>query len=366
MKKKNLKKTDISETIDNIKTDKKEKKKMSKKKKLIITISSIFVFCMSSGLFLLYGPWAYFRELLITTAMSTMTHQYLATWFYDDETIQEVLAKNGVVENKDITDESLIKIKKYNKNITVFESKYEEEILKKDPDNDLFKVVNISGTGYKGYLVVIYDPTKVKVATAKTMGTTGQLLTTIAKDNNARIAINGSGFYDPTWAGNGAEPLGTIIQNGKIVWQGRATGVGGGFLGFTKEGKFILGKMSAQEALNKGIKEGMEFGPFLVVNGKSSFIKGNGGWGIAPRTAIGQRQDGIVLFLIIDGRQTHSIGASMVDLSEIMVRYKAYNAVNLDGGSSTALIIDNKIINKPTANKNTGLRRIPTAFIVTD
>ena len=49
------------------------------------------------------------------------------------------------------------------------------------------------------------------------MGTTGQLLTTIAKDNNARVAINGSGFYDPTWAGNGAEPLGTIIQNGKIV-----------------------------------------------------------------------------------------------------------------------------------------------------
>jgi hypothetical protein len=187
------------------------------------------------------------------------------------------------------------------------------------------------------------------------------------KNNPGWIVVGGTNADFFNIDGNGAM-VGNAMEMGELIHPERENlnPTWRGILGFTKEGKFILGKMSAEEALNKGIVEAMEYGPFLVVNGKPSFIKGNGGWGIAPRTAIGQRQDGIVLFLIIDGRQTHSIGADMVDLAEIMVRYKAYNAVNLDGGSSTALIIDNKIINKPTANKRTGLRYIPTAFIVTE
>ena len=66
----------------------------------------------------------------------------------------------------------------------------------------------------------------------------------------------------------------------------------------------------------------------------------------------------------MDGRYLDSIGADMVDLTEIMTNYKAYNAVNLDGGSSTGLIIDNKIINRPTAASKDGLRYIPNAWIV--
>ena len=62
-----------------------------------------FNFCLGSiGLivlvFLLYGPFIGFREWLVTTAMTTMTHQYLATWFYDDDTIQYILNKNKVEE----------------------------------------------------------------------------------------------------------------------------------------------------------------------------------------------------------------------------------------------------------------------------
>ena len=104
----------------------------------------------------------------------------------------------------------------------------------------------------------------------------------------------------------------------------------------------------------------------LVVNGKASFVKGDGGWGIAPRTAIGQRKDGIVLFLVIDGRQAgYSIGADMDDLADIMVKYGAYNAANMDGGSSSALVIRDKNYNKPCCAKGqNGLRGIPTAWIV--
>ncbi len=63
-----------------------------------------------------------------------------------------------------------------------------------------------------------------------------------------------------------------------------------------------LGKISTSRAIEFGIRDAVEFGPFLIVNGKSSFINGNGGYGVHPRTAIAQRKDGIVLFLVIDGR----------------------------------------------------------------
>ena len=111
--------------------------------------------------------------------------------------------------------------------------------------------------------------------------------------------MNAGGFYDPDWNGNGALPHGVVFSNGEIVSEFAQANVGGGFIGFTKEDKFVLGSMSKYEAINMGMRDAVQFGPFLIVNGKRSFVKGNGGWGIAPRTAIGQRQDGIVLFLVI-------------------------------------------------------------------
>ena len=105
----------------------------------------------------------------------------------------------------------------------------------------------------------------------------------------------------------------------------------------------ILGKMSANTALQKGVRDAVTFGPFLIVNGKRSFIKGNGGWGTAPRTAIGQRKDGIVLFLVIDGRKLGLPGADMVDLTNIMSNYGAYNAANLDGGTSSVLVFPESV-----------------------
>ena len=68
-----------------------------------------------------------------------------------------------------------------------------------------------------------------------------------------------------------------------------------------------------------------EFGPFLVVNGKSSFIYGNGGYGIQPRSVIGQRKDGVVLLLVIDGRRIDSMGAGLDDVSNIMIKYHEWN-----------------------------------------
>jgi len=340
----------------------KPKRKMKKLTKIIIVIISILVVLIGSFLFLLYGPYKNFREWLITTAMTTMSHQYLATIFYDEKTIDEVLKQNYVKESGENTDGNQVIFNSY-KSSSMFLNKYEKEILTKEKGNDLYKKIDITGEGQRGYLVAIYDPSKVKVATSAYMGTKGQMLTTIAKNNNAVVAMNASGFVDPNYNSNGGIPHGVVIKDGKIV-SNQARYGSGGLIGFNKENKLILSRMTASEAINQGIRDAVDFGPFLIVNGKPSFIKGNGGWGIAPRSAIGQRKDGIVLLLVINGRIPSSIGADMVDLCDIMENYGAYNAANLDGGSSTELVIKNKIINTPVAGGKNGLRDMSTFWII--
>ena len=342
--------------------NKNKRPKQSLKKKIIIGLSIIFTVFLSSFLVLFYGPFDSFRNLWITSAMTTMSHQYLATWFYSDETIKRVLENNSIIEVAEISNPDEIKFRKYT--TTIYRNEYEKEILEKNPDNDLYKVVNISGKGYQGFLVAIYDPSRIHIATTSKLGVCGESILTVSKRENAIIAMNASGFYDPDWNSNGAVPHGTVIKDGKVVSDFKDINMSGGFIGFTFENKFILGNMSKEKALEMGYRDAIEFGPYLIVNGKRSFIKGNGGWGIAPRSAIGQRQDGIVLFLVINGRIASSIGTDMVELTDIMERYGAYNAANLDGGSSSELVINQQIINTPVAGGKYGLRDMPTFWVV--
>ncbi len=342
----------------------------NKKNKKKINIKSIFTGLFTLGtigiiivLFLLYGPFAGFRNWLITTAMTTMTHQYFATWFYDDETIQYVLNKNKIVEIDEITDTD--QIKTGNSNNNKYENEYERAILERDEKNNDYKIIEIEGKGYSGYLVAVYDPSRVKTVVTKNIGKSGQYLTKMASDNDALIAINGGGFNDPNFNSTGGSPLGITVVNGKYVTTETYSG-SGGIIGFTEDNKFVLGKMSLSQAKKMGIRDAVTFGPFLIVNGKASSVLGNGGWGTAPRTAIGQRKDGIVLFLVLDGRTVSKPGADMDDLIEIMQNYGAYNAANLDGGTSSVLVVNNTIVNDPIDSTGAHKTRpIATGFIIT-
>ena len=360
------------ENNDDKQDDKKpEEKPKAKKMKLWQKILVILI-CLAlvGGAilgFLLYGPYPNFRNWLITTAMTTMNHKYLATWFYDDDVINKVMQENYVRESLEETDLEAIVFTDYSNSKVMYKNKYEKEILDHSA-GDIYKLININEDGMRGYLVAIYDASKVKMATASNMNNNGEMLTKIAQKEDALVAMNASGFYDPGYVGNGGKPHGAVIKDGKLVSNLPRSSVGGGIIGFTKDNKLIMGKMTAQEALNKGVRDAMEFGPFLVVNGEPSFIKGNGGWGTAPRSAIGQRKDGIVLFLVMDGRDyIHGIdGVGMVELTEIMMRYGAYNAANLDGGTSCGLVIDGKLTNKPVNGSGKKVTRaIPNAWIVT-
>lgn len=314
-------------------------------------------------LFLLYGPFSFFRDWLVTTAMTTMTHQYFATWFYDDETIEYVLNRNKIIEVGEDTDLNAIVIGG-SANKTTYENEYERQIFEKDPNNNDYKIIEINEKNFDGYLAVVYDPSRVETVVTQKLGTSGQYLTKMAANNDALIAINGGGFNDPNFNSTGGSPLGITVSKGEYV-KYESYGGSGGIIGFTDDNKLYLGKCSVQEAKSMGIRDAVTFGPFLIVNGKSSAVLGNGGWGSAPRTAIGQRKDGIVLFLVIDGRKATKFGADMDDMIRIMENYGAYNAANLDGGTSSVLVVDDVIVNDPIDSTGAHKTRpIATGFIL--
>ena len=288
------------------------------KRKVLAWICALYIVFFSCFLFLFYGPINSFKEFWITSAMTTMSHQYLATWIYSDEYIEKVLSKNFVEEVDEVSNPSKITFRKYKS--VIYRNEYEKEILLHDED-EVYKVINITGSGYQGFVVAIYDPSRVHIATTAYLGEKGESILTVSKRENALVAMNAGGFYDPDWNSNGALPHGTVISGGQVVSDFIDSGNGGGFIGVTKDDKFILGNMSKNEAIDMGYRDAIEFGPYLIVNGKRSFIRGNGGWGIAPRSAIGQRQDGIVLFVVINGRSASSLGADMIDLCDIMENY---------------------------------------------
>ena len=339
-----------------------KRNQLSNWKKFLVFGCSFVITMFMGVMFLLYGPMPKFRNWLVTTAMTTMNHKYLATWFYSDEEIERILDQNKVIQPDKNTDTSLINTLQEEK---VYKDEYEREILEHE-DGELYKMIEISGDNYSGFLVAIYDPSKIKLVTTENLGYSGEYLVDMARKSNAVVAINGGGFVDDTTLKSGGVPNGIVIKNGEILSYRRFRRLGG-LIGFTNDNKLFLGSVTADEALNLGVRDAVEFGPFLIVNGEASKVVGNGGYGLHPRTVIGQRQDGVVLFLVIDGRRIGCMGADMDELIKIMQRYGAYNAANLDGGNSSALVINNKLINHPINwDKMEATRPIATGFVLVD
>ena len=346
---------------------KKEKKKKEKVNKFPISFFTILIIladiCCISGLYVINMP--KFKTFWVTSAMTTMSHKYLAYMLYDEATISKIMSENyieQISEEINLDDIVINDADLFNKRYT---NKYDQEIFTKDPGNDVYKLIRINESKYKGWLTVIYDPSDVELAVSSKLGKSGQSVNTLVKENNGLVGINGGGFEDLDGWGNGSIPYGSIIKNGELIWQ--HSGGSGGLIGFTKEHKMYLTWKSPEEAIADGMMEAVDFGPFLIVNGHVSRIHGDGGWGTAPRTIIAQRKDGVVLFLVIDGRMPgYSLGATMNDVINILVKYKAYNAANLDGGASTTMSINGSLWNNPYVGGEYGGRTVSNAWIVTN
>lgn len=331
---------------DDVKS-KKHKKKNGIISKMFNGVSNLIILGAVVGLFLLYGPFTGFRDWYITTAMTTMTHQYLATWFYSSETIEEVLNRNRIIEINSVTDPSLVSTTvAASAPVVQSYTEYDKELLELDSNHPEYKIIEINEKKFSGYLAAVYDPSDLHVLVTEKLGKSGQYITTMAQKNEAKLAINGGFFVDLKEDRTGGTPLGLTIANGKVITD-KSYSDEGGMIGFDTNNKLILGKVTVQKAKELNIRDCVTSGPFLIINGESSKVLGNGGWGTAPRTAIGQRKDGVVLMLVVDGRRVGKPGASMNDLIDIMERYGAYNAAALDGGTSSVMVENYKIINDP-------------------
>ena len=207
--------------------------------------------------------------------------------------------------------------------------------------NKDYKLINIKISKYDAYLVAIYDPSKVTAITSKTFNTgNGQeSVLKMCKRYNGLVCINGGGFVDH---GMGSDiPIGYIIKDGEVIWSDSEKR--GNIIGITYENKLSLINATGEEAVASGIRDGLEFGPFLIVNGqKITNSSGAGGYDRAARVAIAQRKDGIILFLVTDG--VHSRGPTLIEIADTLEKYGAYNAANLDGGTSSQLVVNNKLI----------------------
>lgn len=357
---------ELEKAVDEVKAEIKTKSKKNKKRKnkldkwfnLFITLDILAVTC----LYVAYGNWDGFRNFWITSAMRTATHQYLAKTLYSDNMIKDVISSNYVANILDNTNTSEI-VFDNNIDTGVYESVYEEQILKRDKGNDLYKYFSIEINSTTAHIAVIYDPSRIDYTLSKYIDIGGQKLQKIAQNEKAVIAMNASGFYTIEQK---LVPMGTVIKDGKILFQNGKIGGAFGLIGFNNDNVLVLTKEDPETAVANGMRDAMTFGPFLIVNGKAAEISGNGGWGYAPRSVIAQRKDGIVLFIVFDGRSLDSraIGASMKDLIEILTRYKAYNAANLDGGGSSTLVINDQVINRVGGWSYSGARSLPDAWIV--
>ena len=286
---------------------------------LLCIISQIIVFAIISFPLIYYGPFTKIRDAIVTSAMTTMSHKYIATYFLRDEVINDIMDKNKFDDNKNSNE----------KDISVMAINHNDEDLKRE-NNKNIKIKNIEIRGQEGFVVEIEDPTRVKVATAKTIPSVGMQVDEIAKDSGAIIAINGGGFSDPNGVGNGGIPIGIVLKDGKVVYDDKRKEVPS-VIGLNKKGILILGKYTKQQAIEKGIVDAVCFHPFLIVDGKPLIKSGDGGWGFAARTGIGQKQDGTVVFVVINGRNKDGLGASLKDLQDVMLQYEVYNGANLDG-----------------------------------
>ncbi|MDU5084766.1 phosphodiester glycosidase family protein [Veillonella sp.] len=309
------------------------------KKNWVKFILMVFLFtAVTSPVVVLFGPFYNVKRAVIGAILQSR-HPHYITWLFSTDELQAILGSVGVVKSQDLF--------KFNAR----------------EDKDL-KLEKIESSRYVGYVLEIPDPRRIQVATAANIQEKGDTTSNIAKMNGAVAAINGGGFHDPNGTGTGRLPYGFILHDGEYII-GKDVGLSESvdFIGFSKSGNLIAGNYDKTELADMKAMEGITFGPPLIVDGKKMITDGDGGWGVGPRTAIGQRKDGTVLFVVIDGRQPgYSIGATLRDVQDVLYEKGAYIAANLDGGSSSTLYLNGKVVNKPA--DLLGERMIPTAFIV--
>ena len=329
---------------------------------LLTVVAVILAAALCAGYVAFRGPSRTVGDLLTVSMLETSALKFVPHIYYSDAQVQEIVERNQVADTGAETDASMIVIagpEDLAAQAAAAPEVDDENLVSSEDGIDIYKV---EGATYNGYMMVVHDPSRVQVGVCRENFNSkpGMRLHEIVERYGAVGGINGGGFWDDGGVGNGGRPLGLVIAEGKVLNKGGSSSHNV-VAGFNRDNVLIVGTMTSTQAEEKGIRDALAFGPALIVNGEAAKVTGASS-GLNPRTAIGQRADGAVLLLVIDGRTASSLGATYADMISVLLEYGAINALNLDGGSSSLMYYKQEYLNKGVIL--TGSRDIPTAFIV--
>ncbi len=279
------------------------------------------------------GPSPTIRNQLVLTAMQTSAMQWAPGLFMSDEEVQRIVDDSHVVrqEEIDLSDFApAVKVDAAGQPVDPWENAI---------DGMLYE--QISGPTFKGYVLLVKDPSRVYVSTSSDFksGLPGMQIFTGVDRDGAVAAINGGEFWDTGGGGDGGKPMGLTYSRGQMVYQDWSTRT---FIGITNEHKLVVAeKMTVAEANALGIRDAVSFqnGNTLITHegDKVTLHYNDDNTGKAQRTAIGQRADGTIIMVVTDGRTAASLGATHNDIIDVMAGYGAVTAGMLDGGSSAMM-----------------------------
>lgn len=286
------------------------------------------------------GPSPAARDVLTMSLIEASATKWVPALFIGEDTVAQIrtsTVEGGGLE-EDVTDTTKVIIQANNV-ITGDSNEWDNY-----PDG--VRIERRSGDTYNAHIMIVKNPAQVYMGTSTEKFSTaipGKRITEVMAENTDVIAaINAGAFNDDGTASSyvGSTPLGLVMSQGNCVWtSGKQPGLEG-FAGFNEDNILVVSKsnLSKAQAEEMKIRDGCCFGPVLIMNGEVNLEAYNDKSGFNPRTAIGQRGDGAVIFVCIDGRQAGSLGGTYADIINIMQEYGAVNACNMDGGSSSVMM----------------------------
>ena len=224
-------------------------------------------------------------------------------------------------------------------------------------DDDGLLVARILGKRYIGYIAIVDDPLRLTLGKCPYFGEAayGRRVDQMADEAGAVLAVNGGGFSDVGGVGRGGMPTGNVIFEGQMLIGNWASTVG-----MDADGKLHVGEFNGNTCLQLGLQWAVSYGPTLIENGEVRPGLDNNSQ--EPRTAVGQRADGKIVIVALQGRQLQALGVTCRELAMIMLGYGCVDAGNLDGGASSDMYFQGKYLN--VCNTSGGPRPIPTSVLV--
>ena len=293
--------------------------------------------CLAANL-IFNGPSPAARDILTMTLLEPSGTKWIPGLFMDAQTLDSIRTRDDSNLKDEFSNTSEIVI---NKDTAISAGTDEWANY---PDGIRFE--SHSGDTYNAHIMIVRDPSKVYLGTSTENFSTsipGTRIDDQIETDGAIAGVNAGAFFDNGTSDPsvGSVPEGLVYSKGVCKWTTGSPPNGiKGFAGFNKDNILVVAQdnLSKAQAEELNIRDGCCFGPVLIMNGEinQEAYNSNSGWN--PRTAIGQRKDGAVVFVCIDGRQAGSAGGTYKDVIDIMIEYGVVNACNMDGGSSSIMV----------------------------